>query len=498
MKVKNKEKLVLNVQDSISASNNIIEVIDANNNKFMIDANSFNNILEDAEGSTSVNLEDNDKATISYTPIIVDSENNEVANINDIIQDIENNNSEVMAIDVTFEATHSGKNLNNYVYNSEDLEDAVGTWMTPYKKPLLKNHDMHSEPLGRIVDSYFGPSEITDERDTINTTFRVVDKDAMVKFLDRRYNTVSIGASVSNVRCNICGKDILKDGAFKFCGHWKGEVYNGEKAYWTAKGFNYKECSVVNSPADQYAQIKKIKVVKKSDKSNDSIGDSNEEENILDSIDDIIKDNTSKDNNSVEDNSKDVATNNEDSSNNENPKVNDFEETISVEKYNEVLADMKKKNEEIEKLNAKVTDLNDKVADLNLQIERLENHNDMIQRDSEKNRENFLSVSIMYKKSIIDSIISEKAKQGLIKDEECETERENLLADSTKSLKELLVSLRDKNTTREIPVIENPSLADNTKGNVISEEDDENNEDKKVTNNKRTLADMEKEFLMMI
>ena len=29
-------------------------------------------------------------------------------------------------------------------------------------------------------------------------------------------------------------------------------------------------------------------------------------------------------------------------------------------------------------------------------------------------------------------------------------------------------------------------------------EDDENNEGKKVTNNKRTLADMEKEFLMMI
>ena len=71
---------------------------------------------------------------------------------------------------------------------------------------------------------------------------------------------------------------------------------------------------------------------------------------------------------------------------------------------------MKKKNEEIEKLNAKVTDLNDKVADLNLQIERLENHNDMIQRDSEKNRENFLSVSIMYKKSIIDSIWKNKTR----------------------------------------------------------------------------------------
>ena len=87
----------------------------------------------------------------------------------------------VSALDVTFEATHSGKNKNNVVYVSESMEKDSKSWMFPFCKPLIKNHDMHEEPIGRVVDATFSQSDFAEDRDTINVTFRVSDEDAMKK-----------------------------------------------------------------------------------------------------------------------------------------------------------------------------------------------------------------------------------------------------------------------------------------------------------------------------
>lgn len=190
-------------------------------------------------------------------------------------------------IDVTFEATHSGKNLNFFQYDSEELEKGSYTWKAPYAKPLIKNHDMDQEPIGRVHDFSFGASEFVEGKDTINVTFRVSDADAIDKFLDGRYRTMSIGASIGNVRCNVCGKDILKDGEMKFCGHMRGQKYGTEMAYWTAKDFTYKEGSVVNAPADVWAQVKKIAVVSSD---NEKGGDpmTKDQTNVSDAVQDDV------------------------------------------------------------------------------------------------------------------------------------------------------------------------------------------------------------------
>jgi hypothetical protein len=87
----------------------------------------------------------------------------------------------------------------------------------------------------------------------------------MEKFADGRYKTMSIGAGAKKIVCNTCGKTILDSGKVKFCGHWRGETYKDSVCTWTMTGLDYREGSVVNDPADEYAQVKRIKVLRKGD-----------------------------------------------------------------------------------------------------------------------------------------------------------------------------------------------------------------------------------------
>lgn len=226
-------------------------------------------------------IQDETIQTVSVKPIITDAAGKEVDPY-EIIDQLRSHSEEApMALDVTFEATHSGKNKNYFNYPSDELEDGAGTWMVPFAKPLIKNHDVHTEPIGRAIDCRFGPSEIAKDRDSLDVTFRVSDEDSMKKILDGRYHTVSIGAEVAHVSCNICGKDILKDNKFKFCGHMKGESYGKDIATWTARGFTFDECSIVNTPADVYAQLKKVRLVRKTNETSDNMPKDNENQSLV-------------------------------------------------------------------------------------------------------------------------------------------------------------------------------------------------------------------------
>lgn len=240
--------------------------------------------ISDASTYNDSNIEavyDKNQSSSKIVATITDNDDKKLTE-EDLISDVKA--GKVNSLDVTFEATHSGRNLNNAVYVSENMAEDCNTFMYPYAKPLIKNHDSWAEPLGRVVDSTFGASEFINDRDTINVTFRVSDQDAMAKFADGRYRTMSIGASAKHIKCNTCGKDILKDNKFKFCGHWRGEDYAGQTCTWTTTQLDYKEGSVVNNPADVYAQVKGIKVIKAK-----GVKDMNEDENkdLLNAIDNL-------------------------------------------------------------------------------------------------------------------------------------------------------------------------------------------------------------------
>jgi hypothetical protein len=155
------------------------------------------------------------------------------------------------------EAIHAGTTRNNTRYLSEklrgdaELRSGTYSWLHPYAKPVIYNHDIESRTTGRVHSAFY--SDITAAgRPGITVVPKITDKQAIEDILGGLLLTVSIGATTDSAICNICMTDILEEG---FCGHYKGEVYEGQKAEWIAGNLWFDELSWVNVPADQDAMI---------------------------------------------------------------------------------------------------------------------------------------------------------------------------------------------------------------------------------------------------
>ncbi len=241
----------------------IIKITDSNKKEIEFDLAKIQDINGDTQGGFSSGTTDAKKNRLAFVHDIqyVDQTGQVVDSLK-LLKDMADGKTKVLALDVLMEATHSGNNHNFTTYYEDSMEKDSESFMNPFQKPMLKNHNYYSgEPLGRIKQSIHGPSALTDERSAIHLTVRVTDQDAIPKILDGRYQTVSIGGSMGTVTCNVCGKTILKDNKFNFCGHWRGETYKDQVCYWGARDIEYHEVSVVNNPADDFAQFIKVTVV---------------------------------------------------------------------------------------------------------------------------------------------------------------------------------------------------------------------------------------------
>jgi len=164
---------------------------------------------------------------------------------------------------ITVDATHAGYiNRNGFCYDSGAMSYAVSqdVWTKPFEKPLLKNHDSNSDPLGRVVASRF--INTSESEGFTQLDVKVTDKEAIQKIIDGRFLTVSThGAPMEGapkelkyVKCSICDQNMLT--AEEWCGHMRGNVYDNEKTgneqkcFWSIGAMDYKEVSIVNSPAD--------------------------------------------------------------------------------------------------------------------------------------------------------------------------------------------------------------------------------------------------------
>ena len=68
-----------------------------------------------------------------------------------LLSDMQAGKTNVTALDLSIEATHSGPNHNYCVYYEDSMEKDAATFVNPFKKPILKNHnDWSGEPMGRI------------------------------------------------------------------------------------------------------------------------------------------------------------------------------------------------------------------------------------------------------------------------------------------------------------------------------------------------------------
>lgn len=335
----------------------VIKITDCNGKEFNVDVNKMIYNINDDLSSENNSLFITNKETIDIKPIDVTITNSEGETFS--LTDSENYLDEIVDIDVYIEASHSGVKINNAYYTATSMLRDFTTYTHPFKKPLLKHHNSYSgEPIGRIISSDCIDSALVQDSKAIDVIAKVTDRDAITKFLDGRYNTVSIGASANTIICNHCGKHILKDGKFNFCGHWRGETYDGKLCTWNCEDLEYSELSVVNSPADKYAQVYKIVVNNKPKKSKESSQTNNEANDGNNIIDDIINFNNNSEANLK--NAKTIQDTNASTSNDEknNNEINDNEKEHLLSKINNLsemigsfqnqLDDSANKNKELE------------------------------------------------------------------------------------------------------------------------------------------------------
>lgn len=497
-------------------ADSIIQVKDANGKQFDVNISKICDINGDSDGSTSIkDSAMKNRINFQHDLKVVNSKG-EVIDSTQLLKDASDGKINIVALDVDMEATHSGKNHNHCIYYEDSMEKDSESFMNPFHKPVLKNHDDYSEPLGRVTQAYAGPSELTDERSAIHLRARVTDQDAIPKFLDKRYGTVSIGGSMGTVTCNICGKTILKDGKFHFCGHWRGETYKDQVCYWGARDIEYHEVSIVNNPADDFAQIMKVTVLTDKDTQQDN---KNKEENSMGgsdstetNVDDIIdqalgttptaevQDSTTP----VEDQTQEPTTETADGSTEAGQATDESGQTPADTTDGQTSTEEEPKNDEKD---AKITQLEQELADAKAKIEELETEAIDAQsqietltktaKDARTEANNFkqrcVALATANKEAIIDSIV---AKETFENDDAKEERKKDLMVKSMKELKTIKASTQQSNVQRTQASITSPCLAvEDPAGNGADSATDTNKTTQDNHNNIKTVDDAAQEVI---
>lgn len=190
---------------------------------------------------------------------------------------------------VNLNISHSAKVINARIYTPKAHLTSIESWTSPFAKPVLLNHDMHAEPLGRIQQvtwrsiedkaigffkslkdfQNFVKAVDTNDPKTIYKAFkvnglltnrkfpglgvltgdaRITDPVAIEKFIDGRYLTVSAGQDTDALVCGVCGSDWVTG---DICEHERGEITkDGDIGVFITGNLSARELSVVNSPAD--------------------------------------------------------------------------------------------------------------------------------------------------------------------------------------------------------------------------------------------------------
>jgi len=169
---------------------------------------------------------------------------------------------------VRVEGTHGGfVNLNGFFYRQEGMQIGYLTWTKPYQKAVLLNHDDMGTAIGRVIDASFVQDDPESYRLRygmkeniptchIDLLLNVTNSDAIQHIIRGEYTTVSQSGKCFDIRCGLCGADILNPESR--CDHERNSVVDGTRVYWTFGPLTYNEVSFVNVPSDPFAQITTI------------------------------------------------------------------------------------------------------------------------------------------------------------------------------------------------------------------------------------------------
>lgn len=495
------------MNDKNNENNSVITFTDSNGKTFNLNFNAITDINGDATSNSSISDSIKNRVTKLHDVEYFDENGNAIDSVQ-LLKDMQSGKTKVVALDVEMEATHSGPNHNYCIYYEDSMEKDAESFMNPFRKPVLKNHNSYSgEPLGRIIQSWHGPSALTDDRSAIHLKCRITDVDAIPKFIDGRYGTVSIGGSMNTVTCNICGKTILKDGKFKFCGHWRGETYKDQVCYWGAKDIEYHEVSTVNTPADDFAQVMKVTVVTDENKNkgedssmgnNNPTNDSNTNttnmtvDNIKKSVCDMI-DGLLGDNNNPTTNSNIPNGNNGETSTSANDSSNGNENSSTTTTTQDNNNELEKTKKDLEGANSKITELEAKLKDATNNLNAKTKECEDCMSELQTTKDMCYKLATANKEMVVDNIIEKEKIAGKLTDDKTEDRKKELIAMSMKELNSLHSSQtsdsNSNNQQRPLANVTNPTLANNNDNKPKNKNTVENNDDKQTSDNNVTIDD---------
>lgn len=150
-------------------------------------------------------------------------------------------------------------NYNNY--SAIELEKALQSWVDPYPKPIILNHDLNTEPIGRVMAARMDKEE--DGSPFVRLQIAITDPIAAQKVLDKRYLTGSVGGRAGKAVCSISGEDLAAESAGRpaTAKYRRGQVYKGKLAYIDMQDISFKEYSFVNQPADGKSSVRNTTVI---------------------------------------------------------------------------------------------------------------------------------------------------------------------------------------------------------------------------------------------
>lgn len=148
----------------------------------------------------------------------------------------------------------------NYTrYMPQCLKKSVPLWTEPYRRPLIKHHnEENGEPIGRIIEAKYVTKNTRSGTPALIFTVNIPDKDSIEGVKNGLLLTTSIGYTAHDVRCSICGSQIVdaEEGCPK--GHQRGANYETDDGMqpccWDIYEMEPKELSYVDVPSDMFAK----------------------------------------------------------------------------------------------------------------------------------------------------------------------------------------------------------------------------------------------------
>ena len=133
------------------------------------------------------------------------------------------------------------------------------SWVEPYPKPIILNHDLNSEPIGRVMAARMDKEE--DGSSFVRLQIAITDPVAVQKVMDKRYLTGSVGGRAGKAVCSISGDDLAnldESGKPKMARFKRGQIYKGKLAFIDMQDISFKEYSFVNQPADSKSSVRSV------------------------------------------------------------------------------------------------------------------------------------------------------------------------------------------------------------------------------------------------